>query len=69
MSKPKCNRYYWTKGTPACGGFAGVAPERITVLRRADVRTSIPNDPWFIVRLDDGGRTCMHASRIGAEAA
>lgn len=65
----KRNRTYLTIGTPACGGFPGVSPERIKVLRRADVRTSIPNDPWYVVRFDDGGKVCMHASRIGAEVA
>lgn len=66
---PKRNRYYWTKGTPACGGFPGVSPERIKILRRAHGVTGIASDLWFIVRYDDGGRICMHASNIGAEVA
>lgn len=63
----KRNRHYMTAGTPACGGFHGVSPERVKILRRADGVTGIAGDPWFIVRYDDGGTVCMHASRIGDE--
>ena len=59
----KCNRNYMTTGTPSFGGFWAVAPERIKVLRRDNHHQG----EWYIVRFDDGGKLCMHESRIDAQ--
>lgn len=55
-------------GTPAFGGFPGVAPEMATVARWTAISGPIKNhvaanNPgWHIVKFQDGGKLCVHES-------
>ncbi len=56
-------------GTPACGGFPGVAPEVATVARWTSVNGprknyTHDNSGWHIVKFSDGGKLCVHESRF-----
>ncbi len=58
----KARRFYWTQGTPSCGGFPGVAPERVRVTGFALVN----GERWCRVRFD-GDKTAnllMHPSSL-----
>jgi len=54
----KRNQSYLTVGCPGIGGFPAVSPERVKVLRPGYA------PDYFVVRFDDGGKVCMHASRL-----
>jgi len=48
-------------------GFNGETTlEPVTIVRRVKNVTSIPNDEWYLIRFDDGGKLCTHASRLTA---
>lgn len=50
-----------TIGTPAMGGFPGVAPEAITLVKpRKGEGTPAGLTGWHIIQFADGGRLCMH---------
>ena len=57
-------------GTPAFGGFPGVAPELATIARWTATsgpiknHVSPANGGWHIVRFTDGGKLCVHESRF-----
>ena len=57
-------------GTPAIGGFPGVAPERAKVARWSAVNGPLANHVgpgnggWHIVQFASGGRLCVHESRF-----
>lgn len=53
-------------GTPACGGFPGVAPEQATIsrwmARNGPIKNHVsPTNPgWHVVKFDDGGCLLVH---------
>lgn len=56
-----------TIGTPACGGFPGVAPEMATIARWSAVNGPVKNHVrsnggWHIVKYASGGKLCVHES-------
>lgn len=51
-------------GTPACGGFPSVPPEKATIGRWNTRRNGPTNPGWHLVRFDDGGQLIVHESRF-----
>ena len=65
MIRLKPNTRIELHGTPAFGGFPGVAPEQAVIARWTAVsgpRDKMPG--WHIVKFSDGARLCVHESRF-----
>lgn len=50
------------KGTPAFGGFPGVAPEMAVTCRPTKINLPLPGPDWHIVKFATGGKLCVHGS-------
>lgn len=51
-------------GTPAFGGFPGVAPEQAKIAKPRAENLPLPGIGWHIVKFADGGKLCIHESRF-----
>ena len=43
---------------------AGIAPERVTIMRPRKAHMPLPGPDWFIVKFADGGGLCMHRDAL-----